>query len=277
MPTKIGPLPLSQQPVTARLAGAGSLRQELEAVFTAASCLVTSAAYRALVLDANVAGKPSYSARRHVWTHLKLRYLLNPDVTPFPAFADAMGKSSMPDDRGLLCFLMLARTDRLFREVTLECLSDLLPRPGVLIDPDAVQESVDRWMREAGAGWGNQTRRTARAHLLSALKDFGVLRGSATKRTVSLRPGASVVTFAAMLGKEEGLTDRQILASRWFRLLGLNPEQVVHLLYAAARSGAVAFRMQADVVEIDLPEPAIAVSAWPDRTQKAITEYTGTA
>ncbi len=261
MTTIRGILSPGQQPITARLAGAGSLRQELEAVLTAAPCDATSAAYRALVLDGNVAGKPSYSARRHVWTHLKLRYVLNPAVAPFPAFADAMRNSSMPEDRGLLCLLMLARTDRLFREVTLECVSDSLQRAGVLVDTAAVQESIDRRVRESGAAWGDQTRRTARAHLLSALKDFGLLRGSAAKRTATPRPGASVITFAALLGKEEGLTDRQILASRWFRLLGLPAEQVVQLLYAAARNGAVAFRMQADVVEIDLPEPAVAASA----------------
>ena len=260
MNTRRSLLPPDGQPITARLAGAGSLRQELEALLTAAPVDATYSAYRALVLDANVAGKASYSARKHVWTHLKLRYLLDPAVETFQTFAGAMRSSSVPDDRGLLCLLMLARSDRLFREVTLECVSDHLHRSLTLVDPQALQASIDRRLLEAGVVWGKQTRHTARAHLLSALKDFGLLRGSVAKRTATPRPGASVITFAAALGKEEGLTDRQILTGRWFRLLGLPAEQAVHLLYAAARNGAVVLRMQADVVEIDLPEPAVAVS-----------------
>lgn len=90
-------------------------------------------------------------------------------------------------------------------------------------------------------------------HVLSSSKDFGVLGGSAHKRTVRPRPGAPVAAFAVRLARLEGLTDRQALESRWFRLLGLDRGRVVDLLYAARREGALDFRIQADVVEIDLP------------------------
>ena len=49
------------------------------------------------------------------------------------------------------------------------------------------------------------------------------------------------------------VADRQLLDARWFWLLGLDRSHVVDLLAAARRDGALDFRMQADVVEIDLP------------------------
>ncbi len=38
----------------------------------------------------------------------------------------------------------------------------------------------------------------------------------------------------------------------WFRLLGLDQEAAVELLYAATRAGVVRFRLQADAAELDL-------------------------
>jgi hypothetical protein len=67
------------------------------------------------------------------------------------------------------------------------------------------------------------------------------------------RPGAQVALFAARLGRLQGLSDRQVLDSDWFRLLGLDGERASDLLYAANRAGVLGFRMQADVVELTLP------------------------
>src|SRR5581483_10909603 len=99
---------------------------------------------------------------------------------------------------------------------------------------------------------------TERGLLLSALKDFGVLCGAREKRTCCPAPGAATAVFAAHLARLEGLPDRQVLGSRWFRLLGLAEAAVVDLLYAATRERALDFRIQADVVELSLPEVASA-------------------
>ena len=88
---------------------------------------------------------------------------------------------------------------------------------------------------------------------VEALKDFAILAGSAIKRTRAIRPGPHVVLFATRLGRLEGLSDRRILDSRWFRLLGLDTSAVVDQMYTAAQSGLLQFRFQADVAEIELP------------------------
>ena len=153
----------------------------------------------------------------------------------------------------LLCCLMLARTDRLFREVTLECVSPEVVRDGTLIAPTAVRAAIEAAATAQGLAWSAITLDRARSHLLAALKDFGVLRGSATKQTVRPRPGSPTVLFGARLARLEGLTDRQVLQAQWFRMLGLGTDQVVELLYAATRDGTLGFRQQADIVELRLP------------------------
>ena len=241
------------QPITARLAGAGSLRQELEALLTVASPTASPAELRELLLKDNVAGKGSAAARMWAWKRLKLRYVLDPAVDEYRAFVAEMRTATSPNDRDLLCFLMFARCDRLFREVTLECISPHLTRDGVTIETGPVAAAVQARAAASGLDWSAKTLDRAHKHLLAALKDFGILRGSLKKQTVRPRPGLPAVRFAARLARLEGLTDRQVLDSRWFRLLGLTTEQVIDLLYAANRAGALGFHMQADVVELTLP------------------------
>lgn len=251
------PLP-DEQPFTPRLSGAGSLRRELEALLAIAPPGADRATFRRLIIEANAASKGSASMRIWTWKRLSVRYLLDPAVAEFRTFEAAMRSTGSPADRGLLCFLMFARTDRLFREVTLQTVSPCLREPGTLIAPEAVEDAVVAIRDRGGFGWSAETLAGVRSHLLSSLQDFGILHGARERRAGRPDPGPTTVVFAARLGRLEGLTDRQLLTSRWFRLLGLAEAEVVDLLYAAARERVLTFHMQAGVVELSLPGVASA-------------------
>lgn len=243
---------LSSQPIAARMAAAGSRRTELEALLHAAPPHATSAQFRALVLDENVTGKRTAASRDKVWRQLKQNYTLDPAVPEYQALLASVTATNAPSDRGLLFLLMLARNDRLFRDVVLESVSPHLAQPGTPIQADDVQMVLDRIVG-AKRQWSEETRTTARQHILSALKDFGALQGGTRKKTARLYPGAYVTLFAARLAQLEGLSPRQTLGSAWFRLLGLDAEGAWNLLHAAAGAGVLRCRRQADVIEIDLP------------------------
>ena len=179
--------------------------------------------------------------------------MLDRSIPECAAFLDSMASTSSPTDRGILCLLMMARTDRLFRDVTLRAVSPLLTRDGTTILPEQLQEALESYLQEHDLAWSPYTAAQVRQHLLTALKDFGVLRGSRPKRTVRPRPGSQVTLLACRFGLLEGLTPLQLLGSRWFRLLGFDAEQAVDLLYAAAREGVLQFQMQAEVVELQIP------------------------
>jgi hypothetical protein len=188
-----------------------------------------------------------------VWWRLKLRYVLDPAIPEYRAFLAGMEPTTNPNDPGLLCLLMFSRTDRLFRDVTLDAISPLLAHPDTLVDVDVVDKAIRAHAEASGHHWSPTTLLRSRGHLLSTLKDFGVLRGSLTKRTVKPEPSTSVALFGTRLARLEGLSDRQLIDARWFKLLGLHSDQVIDLFYNAARTGALSFRIQADVVELSLP------------------------
>jgi hypothetical protein len=241
-----------EQPISPRLTGVGSLRPELESVLANVPVEASADEYRRAILESNAAGKNSATARLWAWRRLKLRYALDrPETEEFEAFRTAMRDPS-PGGRGLSCALMFARLDRLFREVTLARLSPMLASPGTVVDPVVVRAEIEARMTRANLSWGDGTLVAVTSHLLSAWKDFGLVTGSKVRRTAVVQPTHPTVVFAATLGRLEGLTDRQILGSRWFALLGLTESDVATLMYDAARAGALGFRSQADVVELDL-------------------------
>jgi hypothetical protein len=249
------------QPYLPRLSGAGSLRRELEAVLdTPSAADSTLHGFRDLILQQNAAGKHSASMRLWTWKRLKVRYLLDPRVPEFRAFQSAMTSSKDPAERGLLAMLMMARTDRLFREVTTQGVSIHLRRPGSTIDPSAIRSFVDLAGSPAQTSWTKSVIEGLTSHILSSCKDFGLLEGSRVKRTLPIRVGPTALAYAVRLSRFEGLTDRRTLESRWFRLLGLYFQDVLELMYRAAGQGVLQFRFQADVTEIVLPD-AVGVNA----------------
>lgn len=228
----------------------------MEALLAAAPPGACAPRLRRLVLEGNVAGKASAVARQKLWWQLRERYLLDRSIPECAAFLAGMASTSSHTDRGLLCLLMMARTDRLFREVTLRSVSSYLTLNGSLIPTEEVHRALEAYLQEHGLAWSPDTTEHVRQHLLASLKDFGVLRGSRVRRSVRPRPGSQVALLGSRLALLEGLSPRQLLDSRWFRLLGLDAEQVVDLLYAATREGVLEFRMQAEVIELRLPDRA---------------------
>ena len=242
-----------EQPYLARLAGAASLRRELEGLLAAASPMASTSSLRELALKGNAVGKKSASAARLAWERLKVRYVLDPQVPEYRSFLMALSMAGGSEDRGLACFVMLARTDRLLREVTVECVSPHLRQQGFIIEPKPILAAIQSRVDSSRLMWSASTLARVHGHLLTALKDVGVLQGSRRKITRITRISPVVALFAMRIGRLEGLTDRQLIESVWFSLLGLDRERVIELLYSAARAGILGFRMQADVVEISLP------------------------
>lgn len=249
------------QPVTARLAAAGSRRRELETVLSAAAPAATRQDYAALILDRNVAGKSSAVSRAKLLKQLRERYLLDPSFAEFLAFRSAVDAEPNSIERGLLCYLMMARCDRLFREAALLVLSLHSSRgaglpgssPGGAIDAQRLSDAFHRYLETHALRWSSETEETARLHVLSSLKDFGLLSGSRQRRLLAIRAGPRTASFAARLGEIEGLTASRTLTSRWFALLGADDERAAELLRSAQRAGLLSFRIQAQIVELSLP------------------------
>lgn len=240
------------QAVTARLAAAGSRRGEIERLLACTPADAPLASYQERIIRENVAGKVSEVSRIKLFRQLRERYVLEFALPEFRAFRWAFDVAGSANDRGLICLLMMARADSLFRELSRRVISS--HAEASVVSPTFVESELESLLRKAGVTWSADTIQHVRQHVLSSLKDFGVLEGSRTKVRKSVRPGPVVAAFAAYLADLEGNTPRQTLSSVWFKLLGMDEDRAAESLRNAHRAGLLAFRLQADVVELKLPQ-----------------------
>jgi len=123
----------------------------------------------------------------------------------------------------------------------------------------AAHVSVDdgmRFLRDAGVfrgpkAWSTATGQEVARKLLTAWRDFGLLRGDAKKALLPPTPPVVAVVWVAMHVRANAPGARRLAEDRAFRLFLLTPEEVEARLVAASDRGLLAFHGAGLVGRID--------------------------
>jgi hypothetical protein len=140
------------------------------------------------------------------------------------------------DTDALKCALLLhaARQDALLYDVVLKVVA---PRWAEHV-PEVSRADVQRFLDTAEpshpeiAGWSRETREKLAGNLLSILRDYGLLVGTATKRIVEPIVPSAVVAHLARLLLAEGLTAEELPLHPDWRLWLWEPARVARALAA---------------------------------------------
>jgi len=241
-------------PYTSRLSARSALYTELHQLLEGAYRPLTQGEYRARVVDENCLAKPSKAARAKTWKELKTRYRLDAEDPLFAAFWVEWERCSSDAERSLTAYVFFALNDRLVAELGAEFLYPLLRRAPAELRIADVLAFIERSARShpETRGWSDETRRAVAQKYSASIRDFGLARG--TIRKTSVRPalyGAPVRLLVRAL-RLAGVLPLDLVQARAFKLLGLDPTEVIDALGEMNRVGALRFRMQGDVVELDV-------------------------
>ena len=246
----LDPLARYSSRLSARSALYGEFHQLLDNEDTA----LPSAAYRARVIEQNCLVRSSTAARAKLWAELKKRYRLDSGDPLFAAFWGEWRRCTSEAERGLTAYLLFALNDRLVVDLGTAWLYPLLRRAPAeirLADVSAFIERAFHTHPEARA-WSDETRLAVAQKYLASIRDFGLARG--TVRKTSIRPalyGAPVRLLVRAL-RLSGVAPLALVQSSAFKLLCLDPSEVIDALGEMNRIGALRFRMQGDIVELDV-------------------------
>jgi len=241
-------------PYFSRLSARAALYTELHQLLETADHALTSAEYRKRVVDENCLAKPSMAARAKLWKELKARYRLDSNDPLFAAFWAEWRRCESEPERSLTAYVFFALNDRLVADLGTEFLYPLLRRAPAevrLADVVAFIERAFRTHPEARA-WSEETRLAVAQKYTASIRDFGLARG--TVRKTSIRPalyGAPVRLLVRAL-RLAGVAPLELVQAPAFRLLGFDTSEVIDALGQMNRVGALRFRMQGDVVELDV-------------------------
>ena len=243
---------------SARLSARSALYADLHVLLDTKCEPPSAAAYRSLVIDDNCIARKSAAARRKIWKELKSRYILDTGHPLFAAFLQEWRRCRSEPERGLTAYMLLALHDRLVADLGTRWLFPLLRRAPAELRVADVLGFLDRAAKKRAevAAWSDHTRTAVAQKYAASVRDFGLARG--TVRKVTVRPalyGAPVRLLVRAL-RLVGVRPLELVRAPIFRLLALEAHEVIEALGELNRLDAVRFRMQGDVVELDIEEVA---------------------
>ena len=242
-------------PYASRLSARSALCTELHQLLNVADRALSAAEYRQYVVDDNCLAKPSKAAREKTFKELRQRYRLDVDDPLFASFWAEWERCGSDAERSLTAYVFFALNDRLVADLGTEYLYALLRRAPAelrIADVLAFIERAGRSHHPETLAWSDETRTAVAQKYTASIRDFGLARGTIRKTT--LRPalyGAPVRLLVRAL-RIAGVLPLDLVQARVFKLLGLDPTEVIDALGEMNREGALRFRMQGDVVELDV-------------------------
>jgi hypothetical protein len=244
-------------PYVSRLATRAALYSDFRTLITSVPAGAPRARYRHAVIEENLLARPTRAARSKAWKELAPRYGVDGSAALFRAFLEEDRRASSDQDRALAAYLLFALHDRLVCDLGVHWLHQYLrAAPAELRTADVIAFLDAREPSHPEiAGWSHSSRENIASHYLSALKEFGLARGAQKKVSVRPSPGAPPVRFLLRALLREGESPLAAVQSPLFGLLGLSLDETVELLFRLHAEGTIRFRMQGDIVELDLGVP----------------------
>jgi hypothetical protein len=154
-----------------------------------------------------------------------------------------------------ILYLLAARADPLLRDVVLDLLAPMLARGQSSVRP----EEVARWLKSQGDSgraqrpWSDVTIRRLAQGLLSTLRDFGILRGKATKTLELVYLARPAFAFLALLLSREQPSGEKLLHDPSWRLFFLSQPSVEHLFFETHQERLLSYQAAGRVVRVEFP------------------------
>ncbi len=249
----------SDAPYVSRLSARSALYTELRLLLDDHERPMSTEQYRALVVDKNCLARKSSSTRSKLWTELRTRYRLNSGDPLFKAFWAEWRRCQSDQERGLTAYVLFALNDRLVADLGREWLFPLLRRaPAELRVNEVLSFILAKSRRDHPEirNWSDETTLAVAQKYCASLRDFGLATGTVHKKSV--RPAlygspVRLLIHALRLARSSSL---EIVNASIFRLLAIDSSEVIDALGELNRIRALRFRIQGDIVELDLLEAA---------------------
>lgn len=241
-------------PFLARLSSRSALVSELKILLAVGSDEPQDGEYRHLILNENCLAKATESSRRRAWEDLSSRYLLRPSHPLFRSFLAEWSRHLTEPEMSLTLYCLWALNDKLVAELGISYLFPKLREAPSAISADDISSYLfaEQSRHPELLEWSSKTTAAVTRKYVASIRDFGLAKGVYSKMSVRPALYAAPARLLVRALRLHNTNDLRIVHSPWFRLIGLDSHEVIDAFGELSRQGKLGFRMQADVVELDL-------------------------
>jgi len=243
----------SNSPYSSRLSARSALYTELRLLLEGCDEPFSRESYRVLVVEENRLSRSSTAARKKLWEELRKRYILEAAHPLYAAFWSEWTSCTSEVERGQTAYCLFALHDRLVADLGQELLFPLLLRAPAEFRVADVIAFLERSVADHPevASWSDQTKTAVAQKYTASVRDFGLATGAIRKKTVRPAVYGPPVRLLVNALRLAGSSDLEIVQAPIFRIIGLEPTEMIDTFAELSRLGEVRFRMQGDVVELD--------------------------
>ncbi|PKN29025.1 MAG: hypothetical protein CVU64_10365 [Deltaproteobacteria bacterium HGW-Deltaproteobacteria-21] len=237
-----------------RLSARSALYTEFRLLLEGLEEPLPSEQYRESVISGNRLVRSSSSARKKLWKELHSRYILETNHPLYLAFWNEWISCQSEPERALTAYVLLALNDRLVTDLGTDWLFSHLKRGSVEIRVEDVRTFIEN---RAGShpevkGWSEETLKRVVRHYMASIRDFGLAKGKNKKITVAPALNAAPVRLLIRALRIAGKKPAELIHDPVFRLIAIDRSDIVDALGELHRRGELRFKMQADVIELEL-------------------------
>lgn len=230
-------------PASSRNTSKGALVKETYAVFSAVRSGLPLSAVRQAVLNGKVLQKTSYETRRQIWNALHHRYL---SVCPHwigQSLATATHSGRQSTEYLSLVYVYFALRDRLTFNFMTGPVWEKWTQKGTVLEPRDFLAFLEQQAETSPhiKKWRESTRHRLASANLTALRDFGVLKGVKKKRIQRPLIAAETVFHLLSLLSAEGLEGRALIEAPDWRLFLWSETDIAYALTELAQKGWIRF------------------------------------
>ena len=216
--------------------------EELRVLLASRPVPATGDAYRAAIIEQNLLGKPTASARRITFERLRELYGLDPNMLVFRALKDLWDADG--GAQPMIALLCSTARDPILRAMT----------PFVLRLPMGVTVTPHEFAEEAEYQFPGKFVATSRERLgrnvSSSWEKAGLLSGQQTKKRARPRARPTSLAYALLLGDLCGKRGQALFTTLWANMLDAPIHELKALAVTASRQGWIEYRAAGDVVEV---------------------------
>lgn len=216
--------------------------EELRALLAWRSASTSVSDYREAIVDQNLLGKPTVTARRITFERLRELYGLDPSLPVFGALRDLWDAdvSAQP----MIALLCSTARDPILRAMTPFVLH--LPI-GTTVTTHELAEEADHQF--PGKFVPSSQKRLGR-NVSSSWEKAGLLSGRRTKERVKPLARPTSLAYALLLGDLCGKSGQALFTTLWATMFDAPNHELKELAIVASRRGWIEYRESGDVVEV---------------------------
>lgn len=205
------------------------------------------------VQQENVFGKASRSRIEDIVAIFQQRYLTEKSV--MGALVTLVKKRFPAAGLDRILYFHAAKADRLLRDVVTEILLPMQAQGLSDINVLAIQKTLSRWVKDGKTttAWGDSTIRRVTQGLLSALRDFGVLRGAVNKRIAPAYLPVEAFAYIAFYLKQHQPSGAKLLELSDWGLFFLPREGVERFFVEAHQHHLLEYHAAGTVTRLTFP------------------------